>query len=68
MYTFTSILEIKIYKEIQTRKVTHEHDLKFNSKFESGNLSAVTKINKKEYWLFMREDTNTHGLRQWFYF
>ena len=43
-------------------------DISFNSKFESGNLSAAVRISSKEYWLYMREDTNTHGLRQWFYF
>jgi hypothetical protein len=26
------------------------------------------RINQYEYWLHMREDTNTKGLRQWFYF
>lgn len=40
----------------------------FNSRFESGNLNAAVRIGSREYWLFMREDTNTHGLRQWFYF
>ena len=40
----------------------------FNSKFESGNLHAAVRMGSREYWLFMREDTNTHGLRQWFYF
>lgn len=46
----------------------NEHEIKFDSKFESGNLAAVSKINPLEYHLFMREDTNTHGLRQWYYF
>jgi hypothetical protein len=39
------ILEIEISSS--TRKVAHDYDLKFNSKFESGNLSAVTKVSKK---------------------
>lgn len=26
------------------------------------------RIGQMEYWLYMREDTNTKGLRQWFYF
>lgn len=43
-------------------------DIVFNSKFESGNLNAAVRVSSKEYWLYMREDTNTHGLRQWFYF
>ena len=46
----------------------NDFELKFNSKFESGNLAAVNRISQNEFWLFMREDTNTHGLRQWFYF
>ncbi len=25
-------------------------------------------MGSREYWLYMREDTNTHGLRQWFFF
>jgi len=31
-------------------------------------LSAASRISLHEYWLYMREDTNTHGLRQWYYF
>ena len=46
----------------------HELEVKFDSKFESGNLSAASRISSSEYWLYMREDTNTHGLRQWYYF
>lgn len=42
--------------------------MEFNSKFESGNLSSVVRAAKNEYYAFMREDTNTHALRQWYYF
>lgn len=49
-------------------KPFYENDLEFNSRFESGNLDAAIRIHKREYWLFMREDTNTFGLRQWFFF
>lgn len=42
--------------------------MEFNSKFESGNISSVVRAAKNEYYAFMREDTNTHGLRQWYYF
>lgn len=45
-----------------------EYDLQFNSRFESGNLGSAAKKSHREYWLFMREDTNTFGIRQWFYF
>ena len=45
-----------------------EFELRFESKFESGNLSAVARISASEYYLYMREDTNTHGLRQWYYY
>ena len=31
-------------------------------------MAAAARKSKKEFWLFMREDTNTYGLRQWFHF
>jgi hypothetical protein len=45
-----------------------EEEMEFDSKFESGNVSAVVRASKKDYYVFIREDTNSHGLRQWYYF
>jgi len=38
-----------------------KHSLKFDSKFESGNLDMVVKRDDYEYDLYMRVDTNTRG-------
>ena len=43
-------------------------DLKFDSKFESGNLFAAFKVSEYEYDLAMSNDTNSTGSNQWFYF
>lgn len=45
-----------------------EETLIFNSKFESGNLDKVSKINENEYNLYIRNDSNTCGKNQWYYF
>lgn len=48
--------------------VNRESTLVFDSNFESGNLDMVYKVGELEYDLFMRVDTNTKGVQQWFYF
>lgn len=40
----------------------------FESRFESGNLAAVTKVNPNEYHLLLQNDVNTGGHTQWFFF
>ena len=40
----------------------------FESKFESGNLDKVAKVKDDEYDLYIRNDTNTYGKNQWYYF
>ncbi|XP_044129566.1 cytosolic carboxypeptidase 1 isoform X1 [Bufo gargarizans] len=42
--------------------------LKFNSKFESGNLRKVVQIRKHEYDLILNSDINSNHYHQWFYF
>ncbi|KAM6230772.1 cytosolic carboxypeptidase 1 isoform 1-T1 [Porphyrio hochstetteri] len=42
--------------------------LKFNSKFESGNLRKVIQIRKNEYDLILNSDINSNRYHQWFYF
>uniref|UniRef100_A0A8D0GGW5 Cytosolic carboxypeptidase 1 n=1 Tax=Sphenodon punctatus TaxID=8508 RepID=A0A8D0GGW5_SPHPU len=42
--------------------------LKFNSKFESGNLRKVIHIRKNEYDLILNSDINSNHYHQWFYF
>ncbi|XP_062456659.1 cytosolic carboxypeptidase 1 isoform X1 [Rhea pennata] len=42
--------------------------LKFNSKFESGNLRKVIQIRKYEYDLILNSDINSNHYHQWFYF
>ena len=48
--------------------VVPEDCLRFNSKFESGNLKKAIKLNDSEYNLFLDYDTETLGYTQWFYF
>lgn len=40
----------------------------FNSRFESGNLREVEKINDLEYNLYLNFDFNTLNYTQWYYF
>uniref|UniRef100_A0A8C5LUF7 Cytosolic carboxypeptidase 1 n=1 Tax=Leptobrachium leishanense TaxID=445787 RepID=A0A8C5LUF7_9ANUR len=42
--------------------------LKFNSKFESGNLRKAIQIRKNEYDLIVNSDINSNHYHQWFYF
>ncbi|CAG9316011.1 unnamed protein product [Blepharisma stoltei] len=42
--------------------------LKFESNFESGNLSKALKMNENEYNLYLEYDVNTQGHTQWYYF
>ncbi|XP_075455093.1 cytosolic carboxypeptidase 1 isoform X1 [Ascaphus truei] len=42
--------------------------LKFNSKFESGNLRKVIQMRKNEYDLILNSDINSNHYHQWFYF
>ncbi|NWI09661.1 CBPC1 carboxypeptidase, partial [Crypturellus soui] len=49
--------------------VPEEADLlKFNSKFESGNLRKAIQIRKNEYDLILNSDINSNHYHQWFYF
>jgi hypothetical protein len=42
--------------------------LKFDSRFEGGNLLAAYQVTPCEFILYVRPDTNTTGHIQWFYF
>lgn len=46
----------------------NEDSLYFNSKFESGNLDKVSRVKENEYDLYIRNDSNTCGKNQWYYF
>lgn len=43
-------------------------DLKFESRFESGNLAKAVKITSTYYELYLRPDLYTNRHKQWFYF
>ena len=51
-------------------KIKDEDDktLVFESRFESGNLYSVMKVNDSEYHLCLQNDVNTMGHTQWFFF
>jgi hypothetical protein len=40
----------------------------FESRFESGNLYSVMKVDDSEYHLCLQNDVNTVGHTQWFFF
>ena len=44
------------------------NSLRFDSKFEGGNLSTAVMVTDTEYELSLDYDTNTKGFTQWFYF
>ena len=44
------------------------HSLKFDSRFESGNLRRVIQVGERDYNLILRNDINTNSHHQWFYF
>ncbi|KAJ3050567.1 Cytosolic carboxypeptidase 2 [Rhizophlyctis rosea] len=45
-----------------------DRTLLFESRFESGNLKEAVRVGEYEYDLKVRQDTNTRGHTQWFYF
>lgn len=44
------------------------NEIRFDSKFESGNLDKVVKVRDGEYDLYIRSDANSRRHTQWFYF
>ena len=42
--------------------------VRFESRFENGNLKKAIKVSDTEYNLFLSYDYNTNGHTQWFYF
>ncbi|KAK4886667.1 hypothetical protein RN001_002938 [Aquatica leii] len=56
-------------KDSQTSTVnTQENSLKFESRFESGNLAKAVKISDVYYELYLRKDLYSSKQKQWFYF
>jgi hypothetical protein len=51
-----------------TAKGEEDRTLVFESRFESGNLSLVSKVSDGEYNLLLQNDINTNGYSQWFFF
>ena len=49
-------------------KIKDHSDLKFDSRFECGNLLRAVQIAPFEYDLFVRADVNTKSYMQWWYF
>lgn len=46
----------------------HEDELRFESRFESGNLAKAIRITSAYYELHLRTDLYTNRHMQWFYF
>jgi hypothetical protein len=49
-------------------KQVKDSALFFNSRFESGNLYEVEKLNEMTYNLYLNFDFNTLNYTQWYYF
>jgi hypothetical protein len=45
-----------------------QHLVTFDSSLQSGNLDAAVRSGEAEYDLFIRNDSNTRGHSQWYYF
>lgn len=58
----------KLFPQEYTLVAPNEKTLKFNSKFESGNLHKAVKMSENEYNLLIEYDTETKGYTQWYYF
>lgn len=61
----------KIYAHLNPYYIVqgeHDHTLVFESRFESGNLRRVVQVDDFEYDLFLRNDYNSQGYIQWYYF
>ncbi|XP_043102560.1 cytosolic carboxypeptidase 1 isoform X2 [Puntigrus tetrazona] len=66
----SDILDKIVYDlDIQSCPVIENGEsLKFNSKFESGNLRKAIQVRKFEYDLILNSDINSNHYHQWFYF
>ncbi|XP_056319019.1 cytosolic carboxypeptidase 1 isoform X2 [Danio aesculapii] len=66
----SDILDKVVYDlDNQSSPVTDNGEsLKFNSKFESGNLRKAIQVRKFEYDLILNSDINSNHYHQWFYF
>ena len=58
----------KTLPEEYTLVIPLDNTLRFDSKFESGNLRKAIKITENEYTLLQEYDIDTKGHTQWFYF
>uniref|UniRef100_A0A8C1YMK7 Cytosolic carboxypeptidase 1 n=1 Tax=Cyprinus carpio TaxID=7962 RepID=A0A8C1YMK7_CYPCA len=66
----SDILDKVVYDLDNQRSVFIDNgeSLKFNSKFESGNLRKAIQVRKFEYDLILNSDINSNHYHQWFYF
>ena len=55
-------------KPICGDKPKSEGELVFDARFESGNLEKAVAMGESEYNLTLREDSNSRGHTQWYYF
>uniref|UniRef100_A0A4W4DW05 Cytosolic carboxypeptidase 1 n=1 Tax=Electrophorus electricus TaxID=8005 RepID=A0A4W4DW05_ELEEL len=63
------ILDRVVYDlDMQSCPVVDGESLKFNSRFESGNLRKAIQVRKFEYDLVLNSDINSNHYHQWFYF
>jgi cytosolic carboxypeptidase protein 2/3 len=57
-----------IYKFFLRLPDENEMKVRFESRFENGNLKKAIKVSDTEYNLLLNFDYNTRGHTQWFYF
>ena len=69
-YHFPDIQNFKVIHKVDSQIITlpNGNSLFFDSKFESGNLAKVNKIDTYTYHLFLRQDDTEKKDKQWYYF
>nr|CAB3220654.1 cytosolic carboxypeptidase 1-like [Phallusia mammillata] len=60
--------EQEVKEEWETAEENSSPSLKFDSKFESGNLRTAVRVREFEYDLVLNSDCNCTNHHQWFYF
>ena len=55
-------------QRLDDARVFSSPELRFESRFESGNLRAASRVGEFEYDLVLDDDTNTRGNNQWYLF
>ena len=64
MYLITSKNDSSKVIDFFEENISNNNNLRFESRFESGNLSIASKVSDNEYNLLLQNDINTIGNTQ----